>query len=502
MLLKKKHKKPVTQVNRYKSPPSVWGDILYLVSKLLMVGFVLATLYFFVFGLLRYNDDGMKPALKDGDLVVYYRLDKRYSIGDLLVYSYKGKERVARVIATEEIIMKKTFFKKLFTASIAAITALSVFRGVPTFADDNSAITKANGENNAVVKINKTLNIAEGITTPTATFTFKFTEKTGQSSNGAPYQTGVAIPDRNVEYNKNDHPTADKIQKATEDIFSGVAYGHAGEYVYDVAEAKTGWQAITKNGKTIDAMRYDKRTYEMHVIVKNKVNGGVYISSVYFKENNKSNAPKVESSEQGVYNLFDNTYTKDASKEPNPDDPSQVDPNAKALTITKKVDGASGDKTRDFQFHIKIQLPSTNKTAETPVTNIIVKHGSKSEVLAVVTPADTVEYNFTLKDGETFTVEQLPAGSKYTVTETGVAGYTDSSIYTTNGAEQTSQGQKNVDFTLTDILIGEKKNDNKVTNKIDDVTPTGLLIDNLPFILMIGLGLAGFVVLSKKRREA
>ena len=33
MLLKKKHKKTVTQVNRDKSPPSVWGDILYLVSK-------------------------------------------------------------------------------------------------------------------------------------------------------------------------------------------------------------------------------------------------------------------------------------------------------------------------------------------------------------------------------------------------------------------------------------------------------------------------------------
>lgn len=467
MLLKKKHKKPVTQVNRDKSPPSVWGDILYLVSKLLMVGFVLATLYFFVFGLLRYNDDGMKPALKDGDLVVYYRLDKRYSIGDLLVYSYKGKERVARVIATE---------------------------GSTIDINENGLIINGSPQQEQDI-YKETLLYKEG-----ATFSMKV--PAGQSSNGAPYQTGVAIPDRNVEYNKNDHPTADKIQKATEDIFSGVAYGHAGEYVYDVAEAKTGWQAITKNGKTIDAMRYDKRTYEMHVIVKNKVNGGVYISSVYFKENNKSNAPKVEPSEQGVYNLFDNTYTKDASKEPNPDDPSQVDPNAKALTITKKVDGASGDKTRDFQFHIKIQLPSTNKTAETPVTNIIVKHGSKSEVLAVVTPADTVEYNFTLKDGETFTVEQLPAGSKYTVTETGVAGYTDSSIYTTNGAEQTSQGQKNVDFTLTDILIGEKKNDNKVTNKIDDVTPTGLLIDNLPFILMIGLGLAGFVVLSKKRREA
>lgn len=101
MLLGKKKTKTVAQVNRDKSPPSVWGDILYLVSKLLIVAAVLVALYYLVFGLLRYNDDGMKPALKDGDLVVYYRLDKRYSVGDLLVYSYKGKERVARVIATE-----------------------------------------------------------------------------------------------------------------------------------------------------------------------------------------------------------------------------------------------------------------------------------------------------------------------------------------------------------------------------------------------------------------
>lgn len=102
MLLKKKHKKPVTQVNRDKSPPSVWGDILYLVSKLLMVGFVLATLYFFVFGLLRYNDDGMKPALKDGDLVVYYRLDKRYSIGDLLVYALWDSNQVYSLASSSE----------------------------------------------------------------------------------------------------------------------------------------------------------------------------------------------------------------------------------------------------------------------------------------------------------------------------------------------------------------------------------------------------------------
>ena len=62
--------------------------------------------------------------------------------------------------------------KKLVTASIAAVTALSVFRGVPTFADDNDVATaKATGETSAKVSINKVLNIAEGITTPEATFT-------------------------------------------------------------------------------------------------------------------------------------------------------------------------------------------------------------------------------------------------------------------------------------------------------------------------------------------
>ena len=63
--------------------------------------------------------------------------------------------------------MKKTFLKKLVTASIAAVTALSVFRGVPTFADENSDATAiSNTETDVQVSINKVLNIAEGITTP------------------------------------------------------------------------------------------------------------------------------------------------------------------------------------------------------------------------------------------------------------------------------------------------------------------------------------------------
>ena len=273
--------------------------------------------------------------------------------------------------------MKKTFLKKLVTASIAAVTALSVFRGVPTFADDNDVATaKANGETSAKVSINKVLNIAEGITTPEATFTFTFTPKTGTSSNGAPYETidstNGQITDKNVSYSGTDVLTTGQtsIKKETGDIFREVNYTHAGEYVYTVAEKQNvGWKVIQKNGSPIDFMTYDNRNYEMHVIVKNKTTGGTYISSVYFKQVTPSVNGKVKPSESGTtykYDLFTNIYRKNAGKitdpnEPNPNKPnvSKVDPNAKSLVIKKVVSGATADKSKDFTFKLTFTKAST-----------------------------------------------------------------------------------------------------------------------------------------------
>ncbi|WP_257617493.1 DUF7601 domain-containing protein, partial [Streptococcus pneumoniae] len=189
---------------------------------------------------------------------------------------------------------------------------------------------------------------------------------------------------------------------------------------------------------------------------------------------------------------------------PNKPEKGKTDKDKKSLTITKIVDGASGDRTKAFNFQIHIELPSTNKTAASPMSNIVVKHGETSHELAIVSTStsETVDYSFTLKHNETFTIDNLPAGSKYTVKETGVPGYTASASYLENGVQKSKAGVIGTEFSVENILVGEKTNNNTVTNKINDVTPTGLLIDNLPFILMIGLGLAGFVVLSKKRREA
>jgi signal peptidase I len=54
----------------------------------------------FIYGLHRVTDADMTPAVKDGDLVIFYRLDRDYTANDLLLLSFRGQRRVARVIAT------------------------------------------------------------------------------------------------------------------------------------------------------------------------------------------------------------------------------------------------------------------------------------------------------------------------------------------------------------------------------------------------------------------
>ena len=406
--------------------------------------------------------------------------------------------------------MKKTFLKKLVTASIAAVTALSVFRGVPTFADDNDVATaKATGETSAKVSINKVLNIAEGITTPEATFTFTFTPKTGTSSNGAPYETisdsNGKIAVKNVVYSKSDllQPNQTSIKKDTGNIFESVTYTHAGEYVYTVAETQNvGWAQILKNSVPIDSMTYDNRSYEMHVIVKNKQSSGVYISSVYFKLVSTSSTAKVKPSEKGElykYDLFVNTYRKNAGKITNPNEPTpnkpkpeNFNPGAKSLVIKKLVEGDSADKTKDFTFKLTFTKASTDDQG-----TFVGQVGSTS-----YTFENGKEKTITLHHDQSLVFDTIPAGTRYKLVETGSQGYTASAAYKENGASKNQAGTVSTNFTQDSILIGEKPNDNTITNSLPDVTPTGLLIDNLPFILMIGLGLAGFVVLSKKRRQA
>lgn len=83
------------------SRPSLLQDILFLLLKTGIICLILIVLFTFIYGIFRCEENGMFPSVKDGDLIVYYRLDKEYKVSDVAIVEYKGELSPRRVAATQ-----------------------------------------------------------------------------------------------------------------------------------------------------------------------------------------------------------------------------------------------------------------------------------------------------------------------------------------------------------------------------------------------------------------
>jgi signal peptidase I len=92
--------KPKRSPTQTPGEPSILRELLSLLTKIAVICGAAVLIFTFLYGLHRNAEPDMDPAVKDGDLVIFYRLDKTYVAGDLLLLSYKGKKQVRRVIAT------------------------------------------------------------------------------------------------------------------------------------------------------------------------------------------------------------------------------------------------------------------------------------------------------------------------------------------------------------------------------------------------------------------
>lgn len=79
---------------------TLFRAILFLLLKIAAATAALALVFTFLYGLHRNTDPAMNPAIRDGDLVMFYRLDKNYVAGNILLLEYDGQRQVRRVIAT------------------------------------------------------------------------------------------------------------------------------------------------------------------------------------------------------------------------------------------------------------------------------------------------------------------------------------------------------------------------------------------------------------------
>jgi len=80
----------------------LFKDLLMLLAKIAFIVLVFVILSALVFGIVRYEEHSMSPAIQDGDLVVFNRLSQNgYQPRDAIVLKYGEQTQVRRVVATE-----------------------------------------------------------------------------------------------------------------------------------------------------------------------------------------------------------------------------------------------------------------------------------------------------------------------------------------------------------------------------------------------------------------
>lgn len=149
------------------------------------------------------------------------------------------------------------------------------------------------------------------------------------------------------------------------------------------------------------------------------------------------------------------------------------------LTISKLVSGNMGDRNKEFSF--TATLPGKGYSFGGVTYSI-----DDGETLNVDAADNSL--SFTLKHGQSITLNGLPVGAIFAVTEN-----IDGNEYVT-----TVDGEAGISKIIT---LAETNADILFENRKDVTVDTGVLLDTLPYILILGVVAVGAVLLIKKRRN-
>lgn len=88
-----------TENNERVQETTIKQDVVLLLLKMAFIVLTIFLVFTFLYGIVRINDLSMKPAIRDGDLAIYYRLDKYYVAGDVAAFEDDGRTTTGRVAA-------------------------------------------------------------------------------------------------------------------------------------------------------------------------------------------------------------------------------------------------------------------------------------------------------------------------------------------------------------------------------------------------------------------
>ena len=375
-------------------------------------------------------------------------------------------------------MFKKNIKPILMAGALALATTVS-----PVFAVDGGNDDQASG-----IPVTKTFTYAKGVKSfSTDTFNFNisfvgaFNPITGSPINGATLNVTPTIEDNDPEISYTFEPKTDSQNSIIDDTIATSSINFAantntvpGVYKYSISEATTTDTNVT----------YSDATYTILVEVTNPTQGTgfvitphVYAGDVDYNTN----------AEKAGAITFANSYTENK---------------ANALKVTKTVTGNYGDKQEYFQFSGTITIPSTAKSAFefTPNTDIT---ATDNDTTYTIQPGGSQTFTFYLKSGETFNFGTLPVGTTYSFKETkaGTDGYTTTISGADSGNKNSAASTDAATGTVTDA--DDDKDEVLFTNDKNSTPLTGVIVNNMPYIALLGASGAGLVVLaaSKKRSK-
>ena len=198
---------------------------------------------------------------------------------------------------------------------------------------------------------------------------------------------------------------------------------------------------------------------------------------------------------------FTNTYVQEAGTGTDPTNPDPIYNQFGSLNVSKKIVNANGTATTpddEFAFTATFAFP---KGTDANTLGGIKANGGD------VTLAEGGTYTFHLKANKNMKFTGVPVGTTITVKESAAKNYKGSAEITINGTKLTSVAETSYNTELTAVRsqkLGQKQNIVDVTNTYNDVPVTGIIMNTLPYVLMIalcGVALIAFVGFKRRRLQ-
>lgn len=377
--------------------------------------------------------------------------------------------------------MNKMFKKVL---AVVAAGAMTMGMAMPTFAADGGKTTEA--------WITKTYYTEVGKAEK-----FSFTAEQVKTGTGI-ITTDAAVTMPEISFTDTETGTISKRGQIT-----FPTYLEAGKYEYTVTETQTA-DPIVANSEH-EKMIMSQAEYTMDVYVTDGATGTEISNIVVNKV--KDDAGQTATGKVDIGNTdtnrfnFTNTYVQEAGTGTDPTNPDPIYNQFGSLNVSKKIVNANGTATTpddEFAFTATFAFP---KGTDANTLGGIKANGDD------VTLAEGGTYTFHLKANKNMKFTGVPVGTTITVKESAAKNYKGSAEITINGTKLTSVAETSYNTELTAVRsqkLGQKQNIVDVTNTYNDVPVTGIIMNTLPYVLMIalcGVALIAFVGFKRRRLQ-